>query len=275
MINNASTESRLVSIGIPVRNGMPHIEEALRDLLSQDYANIEIIVSDNCSTDGTRELLQRYAESHSQIRLILNEVDQGPFRNFNRVLEEANGDYFCWHAHDDRRSKVAISTLVGVLDSISEVDLVSSYYEVIDNSDDSRRLIRPNMVSFRRPWLNYISQVFCEDPAAFYGLHRLAVLREFGIQNHDYSDVNLVHKYAINGRVAVIPNVLFGYGTWGERVPYGIDSVYITSQKFLAEERKLLRKTMSPTAERFCFWILRAVTRRTVRRQNQLISKHL
>lgn len=264
---------KLVSIGMPVKNGMPEIENALNDLLNQDYGNIEIIVSDNCSTDGTRELLQRFALEHSNLRLILNDTDLGPFKNFNRVLDEAKGEFFCWHAHDDRRSPLAISTLIKVLESVSEVDLASSYYRVVDNLHKTSSLVRPNMVSFSRGWLNYLSQVFLEDPAAFYGLHRIHVLREFGIQNHDYSDVNLVHKYAINGRVAIVPNVLFEYGTWGERVPYGVESSFISPKKFYAEERALLNASMSRFGAWVCYGILRIVVWRTVRRQNRLIRK--
>ncbi len=105
----------MVSIGLPVFNGLPDVEAAVNSLLGQDYPNLEIIISDNASTDGTWECLARFA-SDPRITLIRNETNVGAADNFKLVLDHARGEYFKWAAHDDLWSPNCISTLVRELE---------------------------------------------------------------------------------------------------------------------------------------------------------------
>jgi glycosyltransferase involved in cell wall biosynthesis len=65
-----------VSIMIPVYNHEYFIEECLDSILSQNYSNLELVVSDDLSTDGTRKILKKYA-SNKNIILLLNEKNLG------------------------------------------------------------------------------------------------------------------------------------------------------------------------------------------------------
>src|SRR6266508_180906 len=94
-------EAPLVSIGMPVFNGQRFIRQALDSLLSMDYPNFELIISDNASTDGTAEICQDYAARDRRIRFYRNAKNEGAFGNFARVLALARGNYFMWAAHDD------------------------------------------------------------------------------------------------------------------------------------------------------------------------------
>ena len=58
----------LVSIGVPVFNGNPLITETIESLANQDYANIEIIISDNASTDGTDEVCRQAANRYENVK---------------------------------------------------------------------------------------------------------------------------------------------------------------------------------------------------------------
>lgn len=91
----------LVSIGLPVYNGIKFIRRSLDSLLSQTYPNYELIISDNHSNDGTWELLQIYAQSDKRISLYRQERNIGAFGNFGFVLSKAEGRYFMWAAVDD------------------------------------------------------------------------------------------------------------------------------------------------------------------------------
>src|SRR4029453_11577973 len=98
---NAQRSSPKVSIGLPVYNGEPHLRGAIESVLGQDYSNLELIISDNASTDGTWDLCRGFAERDSRVRMYHNDTNIGAAAKFNRVFELASGPYFVWAAHDD------------------------------------------------------------------------------------------------------------------------------------------------------------------------------
>ena len=78
----------LVTIGIPTYNrASGRLGEAIRGALAQTYPNIEIVISDNCSTDNTTEVVSSF--NSEKIRYIRQETNIGPFPNFNACLENA------------------------------------------------------------------------------------------------------------------------------------------------------------------------------------------
>lgn len=123
-----------VSFGIPVRNGVHEIGHTIDSILSQDFRDFEIVISDNCSDDGTRDLLEAYAAKDKRIRLALNDVNIGQDPNFNRVLELARGEYFRWIGVEDTIDPTYASRCVAVLDNMPEVIGVSSYTRYIDKA---------------------------------------------------------------------------------------------------------------------------------------------
>src|SRR4051812_44240337 len=98
----------LVSIGLPVYNGEKYIAEAIESLLSQDYTNIEIIISDNASTDNTPQICQQYQHKNPRIRYFRNDTNIGASNNFNRTFELSKGEFFMWAAYDDLRDQTYI-----------------------------------------------------------------------------------------------------------------------------------------------------------------------
>jgi glycosyltransferase involved in cell wall biosynthesis len=95
----------LVSIGIPVYNSDDTIAACLRTVLNQTYRNIEVVISDNCSTDMTANICKDFADVDSRISLVLQEKNVGPAANFDFVLSRSTGAYFMWVAADDIKSE--------------------------------------------------------------------------------------------------------------------------------------------------------------------------
>ena len=91
----------LVSIGIPTYNRARLLERAIESVLAQDYANIEVILSDNASDDSTRELSEVICRRDPRVRYIRQESNIGASANFLAVLRAANGEFFMWLADDD------------------------------------------------------------------------------------------------------------------------------------------------------------------------------
>jgi glycosyltransferase involved in cell wall biosynthesis len=109
-------ESPIVGIGLPVFNGESFLRRALNSLLAQSFVNFELVISDNASTDKTREICEEYAGLDARIRYIRQASNLGGLENFNFVLRETNGQYFMWAAVDDQWDPEFIQTLLAALE---------------------------------------------------------------------------------------------------------------------------------------------------------------
>lgn len=129
----------LVSICMPVYNGARYIDESLPCCLNQTYPNIEIIVSDNCSTDDTLDRIRRYDDP--RIRIHSNPRNEGMIYNFRKTLTHAAGKYMSFLCADDGMERDAIEKAVAILEAPGNegVVLVGSSVGVID--ERGRRLL--------------------------------------------------------------------------------------------------------------------------------------
>jgi len=121
-----------VSVLIPVYNGMPYIKEAVQSVLNQEWKDLELIFSDNMSTDGTWEYIQKLAEEYNFVRCYRNERNLGMVGNWNRALEYARGEYIKVLPADDRLLPGCLEKQVRILDQYPEVELVCGPKHVID-----------------------------------------------------------------------------------------------------------------------------------------------
>ena len=94
----------LVSIGIPAYNAEKTLDACIKSVVNQTYRNIEIIISDNCSSDSTAAICRKFADIDPRINLVVQEENIGPVANFNYVLSRSTGTYFMWLATDDFKS---------------------------------------------------------------------------------------------------------------------------------------------------------------------------
>src|SRR4051812_42964408 len=93
-----------VSVGVPVRNGGAFIEAALSSVVAQTHAELDIVISDNASSDNTAAICQRFAEADSRIRYFRQSVPLTANANFRFVLDQCQSDWFMWASHDDLRA---------------------------------------------------------------------------------------------------------------------------------------------------------------------------
>lgn len=148
-----------VSIIIPVYNTEAYIEKCIRSLMMQTYQDIEVIVVDDGSTDGSRLILERLSREDSRICLIQQE-NGGVASARNKGLEFASGTYLTFVDGDDYVSDDYIETLVQCAKCYSAEMVICGLQYVDESGKVLRRLVPDGYVRFEHEeWAFRISAV--------------------------------------------------------------------------------------------------------------------
>ena len=201
-----------ITIGVPVRNGAPMIADALESVVAQDAEDLEILVSDNASTDATPSIIEEFRRRDPRIRAVRQERTLSALDHFHWVKDQARGAYFAWAAHDDTRSPDFASTLARALDerpqavlAFSDLRLASTpcgFGEPAEFDFDSRGLGRA-----ARIWHAAWRECF-----HVYGLWRLSALRRIPrVATPWWPDLPLLTAAAALGEFLHVPGPSFSY----------------------------------------------------------------
>lgn len=130
----------LVSVLCPTYNAEKFIEKTLMSIISQDYENIEIIISDDGSTDRTVEIVERISKIHKEkFKVNINETNLGITKNCNLALKMCVGEYVALFAGDDLMYSGKISNQVKMMEENQDITLSYHSVDVIDG--DSQELL--------------------------------------------------------------------------------------------------------------------------------------
>ena len=205
----------LVSVGIPVYNAQRYLREALDCLIAQDYEAIELIISDNASTDETSAICREYAARDPRIRYERAERNQGAVWNFNRVFSLARGGYFMWAAFDDLREPSYVRRGVEALEEQPNAVLCCTHVRLIDEAgrvtepDPRMRLVHP-IGETRAVRLRALAGAnFWVD---IYGLIRSNALARTRLAQPIWGfDLLLLLELCLRGDVIMVPEALLSY----------------------------------------------------------------
>jgi glycosyltransferase involved in cell wall biosynthesis len=151
----------LISVVLCTYNGASFIDEQMNSILLQTYTRLEIIISDDCSSDDTFEKLQTYAEKDPRIKLYRNEKNVGYNINFSKACALSTGACIAIADQDDIWEEDKIEILLSVITSSHDIVLahcISAKFEAIND---------PHIKSTRFTALfsgNDIRQVFIRNP---------------------------------------------------------------------------------------------------------------
>jgi glycosyltransferase involved in cell wall biosynthesis len=204
----------LVSIGVPVFNGVNGLARALDSLLGQDYSNLEIIISDNASTDATPEICAKYVQKDSRVSYFRSEENLGGIWNYNRVFELSNGKYFMLAAHDDQREHSFVSACVEKMEQCPEAVLCHSHTAVfIEGRDELLCVTHLNSIAGLTGLVERYRETLKNFPAtACYGLYRTSVMRKTRrFQKLLAGDLAFIQELSIYGQFVQVSEVLFNY----------------------------------------------------------------
>ena len=112
----------LISVVMPCFNARRFVAHAVRSALDQDYGNVELIVVDDGSSDGSREILSRLASEHADRMTVLHQENQGPYPARNAGLRQARGDLVAFLDADDYWNRECLRKLYDAIES-ADADL--------------------------------------------------------------------------------------------------------------------------------------------------------
>ncbi len=125
-----------VTVLVPVYNGEGLVDAAIESVLAQTYRDFELLLIDDCSTDGSCSVIGSYEDT--RIRLVRNETNLGQIGTLNRGLAEARGRYVARLDQDDRALPERLARQVEILETEPEVALVGTWMTVVD--DEGRQM---------------------------------------------------------------------------------------------------------------------------------------
>ncbi len=243
-----------VSVGLPVRNGEQFIGRAIESVLAQDFADFELVICDNDSTDSTLEIVRQHAKRDPRVKLHENGRDIGQIENMNRVFELASGEFFRWTGADDWFEPTYLSRCVEALDADPDLIGVSTYINYFDDagnqyyeeytgerfeSDDPARRFA------RMLWFFHADYRYC-DP--HYTMYRRSALEQTRLyQLTMCTDHILATEIALLGRAGHVPECLFHR----RREPAYYDEEAVLEQQYDPSAPEKLRLTVAQLCAKY------------------------
>ena len=190
----------LVTIGIPTYNRAAMLRRSIESALCQDYPMIEVIISDNASTDDTQEVCQEFSKKDDRVKYVTQSSNMGATANFADVLKRASGEYFMWLGDDDWIDVSYVSHCLSLLRADMNVALVSGapiYYQ------DGKRAYEGRIFDLsEKSWALRVAHYYfaVADNGMFYGVMRTAQLQKISTPNTMGGDWHLIANIVSTGQ---------------------------------------------------------------------------
>ena len=127
-------QSNLVSIITPNYNCIQFISQTIESVLNQSYNNWEMIIVDDCSTDGSYEVALKYADKDARIKVLRNEKNSGPAVSRNRAIDIAIGEYIAFLDSDDLWESDKLKKQISFMQR-NDCDFCFSRYDLINENN--------------------------------------------------------------------------------------------------------------------------------------------
>jgi glycosyltransferase involved in cell wall biosynthesis len=140
-MNKKVTDTPLVSVLMTAYNREKFITEAIESVLSSTYKNFELIIVDDCSNDGTVDIVKDFALKDERIRVYRNEENLGDYRNRNKAAGYAKGKYIKYCDSDDKLFDWTLGYCVNIMEKYPNAgmgilnlhkDFIHEYLEPVD-----------------------------------------------------------------------------------------------------------------------------------------------
>ncbi|MCO5235541.1 MAG: glycosyltransferase family 2 protein [Chitinophagaceae bacterium] len=199
-----------ITVGVPTYNRPDGLKKCLQSISRQTYANLEIIISNNCSTnEQVQPVIDAFASADSRVKVITQSTNIGLEENFNAVFAASTTDYFIWMSDDDYFDPDYIEKCVQFLNNNPDYVLCSGTAKYYSGDDflftEKMFFVDQSKASLRL--FSYFSKV--EKNGNFYGVFRNRIFLEKPIKPHIGCDWSFMAKLAIIGKLGYLNDVYY------------------------------------------------------------------
>jgi glycosyltransferase involved in cell wall biosynthesis len=201
-----------VTIGIPVYNGAATLGPAVEPLLAQTFGDFELVISDNASTDSTRDVVESLARTDPRIRYIRQQENIGANRNYSFVATAARGEFLKWASASDWCAPTFLEQCVAALDRDPAAVLAAPRTRLFEGDpasasdyDEDIALLQASAIE---RFIALTEQIRLNN--AMNGLIRLSALRNTSIMEaYPSADVVMMGHLALLGKFILLDEPLF------------------------------------------------------------------
>ena len=210
----------LVSIGLPTFNGAKSLARAINSALNQDYQNIELVISDNASSDDTEAVCRDAANRDKRIKYLCQETNVGPIANFRDVLSRSTGQFFMWLADDDWLDSSYVGRCAEFLSEHADYSLVCGKAKYFRDGKPESDGTFSNILheNGRARILDYYAKVW--DNGELYGMMRRAQISDLKLKNTMGGDWLFTAAVAFRGKVGMLKDVCINRALGGSTSSY-------------------------------------------------------
>lgn len=200
-----------VSIGMPVYNGSKWLAATVDSVLAQSFRDIELVISDNASTDDTEAMCRAYAARDPRVRYHRNAENVGIANNFNLAFTHARGRYFKWMSCGDLIDPGFVARCVDLLDRRPEVALAYPVTRLFSDDpargEDARDAFNLDVDDPVERFQDYTCHVRLNN--IMHGMYRRDVLARTRLyRSFLRADYNMIAAVLLQGRAVCIDEVL-------------------------------------------------------------------
>ena len=145
-----------VSILLPTYNREPFIKEAIECVLNQSFADLELCISDNCSSDSTWDIIQHFCKENTKIKAIRQPTNIGPVKNWKACAAMATAPYSKLLFSDDLISKSWLENTLGILENDPDAAFVVTPAIISETPFLGEASYNLGLDTFRIPKLTYL-----------------------------------------------------------------------------------------------------------------------
>lgn len=197
-------KSPIISIVVPSYNHARYLSAAVESVLAQDYGKVELIVIDDGSTDGSREVLERFGKRfHWEVQ-----ANRGQAATLNKGWTMSRGDILAYLSADDVLLPSAVSRSVAVLERNPDVVLTYCDFNLIDPDSNVIRRVRAPDFEYR----DMVIRMICHPgPGAFFRRRAFEQAGPWHTGYRQHADLEFWLRLGLHGRFQRIPEVLAAF----------------------------------------------------------------
>lgn len=198
-----------ISVVIPAYNAEPYLPAAIESILRQTFSDFELIIIDDCSSDGTAEVINHYSKLDHRIRAYRNPVNLGIAGNRNRGVSLSDSKYLAWQDADDISLPFRLEKQYQLLELDCDVGIVGGFIEIFKNDKilGTRKYATAD-AELRRCIFRYSP---IAQPTAMIRLEALRLTGNYNLKYPPAEDLDMTFRIGEHYKFANIPEVLIRY----------------------------------------------------------------